>query len=66
MESPNIYSDISQIPLVLKVDDLANILQVGRSVVYELIRSGQIQSIRVGYKIRIPRHALIQYLGESA
>ncbi len=53
---------IEDAPLVLKVKDLPPLLKVGRNTAYELIRSGQIRSIRIGRQIRIPRDALLEFL----
>ena len=50
------------IPLIMTVEDLMHILQVGRNTAYELVRSGEIKSIRVGRQIRITRDALIAFL----
>ncbi len=49
-------------PLVLKVEELMSILSVGRNTAYELVRSGQISSIRIGRIYRIPRASLEEYL----
>ena len=38
------------------------ILGIGRNTAYELVRSGQIRSIRIGRKIRIPRDAVAEFL----
>lgn len=59
-------SSIEQLPLVLRVNDLMPVLKIGRNAAYELVRSGQINSIRIGNSYRIPRHELIRFLGESA
>lgn len=56
------YTDISQLPLVLTIDDLISILHIGRNKAYDLVKSKQIQSIKVGKQIRIPRAALERYL----
>ena len=50
------------LPLVLRVEDLANVLCISRNTAYDLIRSGKIQSIRIGRNYRIPREALAEYL----
>lgn len=57
-----IYTDISQLPLVLTIDDLISVLHIGRNKAYDLVKSKQIQSIKVGKQIRIPRVALERYL----
>lgn len=60
---PISYSDL---PLVLRVEDLMPILGIGRNTAYELVRSGEIKSIRVGRQIRILKEALIQFLTDSS
>ena len=44
----NKYRDLRDLPMILRVEDLMPILGIGRNTAYELIRSGQIQSVRVG------------------
>ena len=47
---------------VVTVEQLAEMLKIGRNNAYELIRSSQVFSIRVGRQIRIPKEAVIQYI----
>ena len=56
------YVSYDDIPLIMTVEDLMPILLIGRNTAYDLIRSGEIQSIRVGRQIRISRDALIAFL----
>ena len=56
------YRDLSDLPMTLRVEDLMPLLGIGRNTAYELIRSGQIRSVRVGRQIRIPREALLEFL----
>ena len=55
-------TNISNLPLALTVLEAGQVLRVGRSVTYELVRSGQLRSVRIGRSIRIPRNALVEYL----
>ena len=57
---------IEDLPVTLRVVDLMPLLDVGRNTAYELVRSGQIRSIKVGRGYRIPREALIEFLSGSA
>ena len=50
------YSD------VLDIEDIMDVLKIGRNSAYKLINSGEIKSIRVGRKIRIPKGFLLDYL----
>lgn len=54
--------DLHELPVTLRVEDSMPILGIGRNTAYELIRSGQIRSIRIGRQIRIPRDALLEFL----
>ena len=58
----NKYHDLHELPVTLRVEDLMPLLGIGRNTAYELIRSGQIRSIRIGRQIRIPRDALLDFL----
>ena len=62
MENKNYYS-LDELPLVLRVEDLMPILDIGRNTAYELVRSGKIRSSKVNRQIRIPREALLAFLG---
>jgi len=57
-----ISKEPNDFPLVLKVEELMSILSIGRNTAYELVRSGQISSIRIGRIYRIPRASLEEYL----
>ena len=46
------YHSLEELPLVLRVDDLMPVLGIGRNSAYELVRSGQIRSIKVGTQYR--------------
>ena len=58
----NKYCNLQDLPMTLRVEELMPILGIGRNTAYELIRSGQIRSIRIGRQIRIPREALLEFL----
>lgn len=56
------YKSISEMPLTLRVEELMPILNIGRNTAYELVRSGEIRSIKVGRQLRIPRDAIEDFL----
>ena len=60
---PTSYSDL---PLALRVEELMPVLGIGRNTAYELVRSGQIRSIRVGRQLRIPKEALLEFLSRES
>ena len=56
------YRTLEELPLVLRVEDLMTVLGIGRNNAYNLVKSGQIRSLRVGTQYRIPRQAVADYL----
>lgn len=55
-------TSLQDVPLVLCIEDLMAVLNIGRNTAYELVRSGQIRSIKVGKNYRIPRDAVEEFL----
>ncbi len=62
-ERPISFNDL---PLTLRVEDLMPILGIGRNTAYELVRSGQIRSVRIGRKIRIPKSEVLAFLDRNS
>lgn len=57
------YTKYEQLPLVLSVPDVMELLHIGRNSTYDLIRCGSLRSVRIGHQIRIPKDALLEFLG---
>jgi excisionase family DNA binding protein len=49
----------------LKVPEVASIIRVARSRVYELVADGDIPSIRIGRSVRVSRKELDRWLEEQ-
>ena len=45
-------------PLLLNPKEVATLIGFGRNKTYKLIRAGEIPSIRIGGRLRVPREAL--------
>ena len=60
------YCSFDDLPLTLRVEELMPILGIGRNTAYELVRSGQIKSIRIGRQIRVPKDAVEHFLKENS
>lgn len=66
--SANRVPQATDMPLTMPVwPDAAKVLGLGRSVAYEMVRSGTFpcRVLRLGGKIRVSRADLLRYLGES-
>lgn len=48
--------------LLLTVDEAGELLGVGRSTVYDLIRGHRLESVRIGRSRRVPRAAVLAYV----
>ena len=48
--------------LLYKVEAAAEVLGLGRSSVFELVASGELESVTIGRSRRIPRQALEDYV----
>lgn len=56
------HSLLSDYPPFLTANDLVEIMRIGRSSAYELMRTEQFPSIRIGKSVRVPKSAFIQWL----
>ena len=46
---------MDELPSILTVEDVQDILRIGRNTAYGLVRSGQLSSIRIGRQVRITK-----------
>jgi excisionase family DNA binding protein len=49
---------VEELPLLLTVDEAAEVLRIGRNGAYAAVANGSLPSVRIGRTIRIPRDAL--------
>jgi excisionase family DNA binding protein len=45
-----------------RVEEVARIMQIGRSKVFDLMRSGELASVKIGGSRRVPAQAIDSYL----
>lgn len=50
---------------VLTTRELCELLPLGRSKIYELLRKGIIRNIRIGKKIIIPKTFVVEFLSQQ-
>jgi excisionase family DNA binding protein len=48
--------------LLLKPVEAAHVLGIGRTKLFELLASGELESVQIGHSRRVPRDALDDYL----
>lgn len=49
---------IADLPEFMTIPEVSRWLKVGRNFGYELVKSGQLQSVKVGSLLRVPKAAL--------
>ena len=54
----------TSLPLVLTVEEAAQRLGIGRTVMYALVSFGAVESVRIGRLRRVPADALVTFLDE--
>jgi excisionase family DNA binding protein len=57
---------LDEAPDVLTVPEVAALLRCGRNQAYQLVRRGDLYAARVGRGLRVPKSALLAYLGVDA
>jgi excisionase family DNA binding protein len=50
------------VPVVYRVEEAAAALRLSRAMIYELIRSGQLRSVKQGRRRLVPVEALTEYV----
>lgn len=59
----NFTCTIDEIAPIMTVPEVANFLGVGRNCVYNLIRSGQLEALHFGRRLKVARHSLLRFIG---
>lgn len=54
---------LEELPDLLSVLEFCAYMGIGRSLGYELIRTAQVDSIRLGRRVMVPRRAILELLG---
>lgn len=60
------YTNIEDLPLTLKSHEVAAILRISKSKVYELAQSDSFPAIRIGKRVVILRDKLIKWMNAQA
>ena len=50
---------------IVGIDELMEMLAIGKNTAYDLVRNKHVKSIRVGAQIRIPKTEIIRFVNES-
>ena len=64
MDTSNKVCIVNELPLFLTVPEAARLLRIGRNTAYDLVRSGQIRSLKFGRQLRVPRQAIADLIAK--
>ena len=49
-------------PVLITIDELCEVLMIGKNTAYQLLTSGKIKSFRIGRAWKIPRESLDDFI----
>ena len=55
--------DLGRLPPTISVEEAAGLLGVSRSAAYRAAKAGQLKTLRMGRKLRVPTAPLLRMLG---
>ena len=61
----SVFTNYDELPLLLNTTQLADLLGVSHSSVYELIQEAGFPSLRIGKRIVIPKEELRQWISDN-
>jgi excisionase family DNA binding protein len=62
----SLTSALATMPEVLTAREAAAILRIGRNQLYQAVARGELDAVRIGRSIRIPKHALLALLASTS
>ena len=51
---------------ILTIQNVADILKVGTTQVYKIVRSGELKAFKEGKDLKIAKPALVEYVGQKS
>jgi excisionase family DNA binding protein len=62
-EAPDVVGKVDT-PLLLKADEVAKMLGLGRTKIYDMMGGGELPVVRIGSAVRVPRKQLLDWIEE--
>lgn len=62
MVKRSVFAYFEKEPDVMTVADIVKILRCSKNTIYELLKEGRIESIKIGRRILIPKTALVEFI----
>lgn len=61
-----VYPPAPPVPVTYNVDEAAQALRISRALLYQLIRSGRLRTVKIGSRRLVPVDALREYIDGGA
>ena len=61
----SVYKTYDELPLMLYVSQVAEVLGIGRTNAYELVKEKDFPSLNIGSRIVVPKDKFIQWIEEK-
>ena len=61
----NTENTFTEYPSIVSVDQMTEMLDIGRNTAYKLLNDGSIKSIRIGRVHKIPKQNIISFINKS-
>ena len=65
-DDPQYTEDIPKPEGLHRAEDVANLWHVSRTKIFELLRTGELRSLKIGGLRRIPESALAEYISKQS
>ena len=59
------HQDLTTEIILLKGNDVARMLNISRAFAYQLMRQGEIPTVRIGNAVRVRREDLLAYIDQN-
>lgn len=66
MKNSTCYKSFDDLPLMLSVPEVANVLGISRAGAYELVKTEGFPSLTIGSRIIVPRDKLVAWIDEKS
>ena len=60
------YKKLDEYPVILKADDIAQILRTSKTRAYELMNSKGFPTLKIGYRLVVPKDKFIDWIDKNA
>ena len=62
---PTIFTQTSQLPLVLNVNDISMVLQISRANAYNLLHRQDFPTLHIGKRMMTSKHRFLQWVEDN-